>query len=587
MPRGASSLAALRQGLLELETGRSSVVLCGGVDTVQGPFMFTCFSKAQALSPTGQVRTFDAGANGTTISEGVAMVVLKRLEDAERDGDRIYAVIKGMGGSSDGRALGLMAPLPAGQKRALARAYAQAGYSPATVELFEAHGTGTVAGDAAELRSLTDFLHEYGARPRQSAIGSVKTNIGHTKGSAGMAGLIKVALGLHHRVLPPHMGVEQPNHLLRDADSPLGLHQQARPWLSRAGHPRRAGVSSFGFGGTNSHVALEEYLHEYRTALQPAPRATWPAELFVWRAADREALIAATGQVLSALEGGATPAMAGLAQALAAVLPEGRATLALIADSAVTLRARLTTAIALLRDPPNGKPLPEGVYFSDTPLTVGGKIAMLFSGQGSQHPDMLREATIAFDELREALEEADTILSDTPTYRDRVDPRLSALIYPFDRFGKAEEDAARAALSATDAAQPALGAVEIGLLALATSLGLKAEMVGGHSYGEYVALHAAGVLSRRELLLASEARGRFIVGAMRDGDLGTMAAVSAEVSAIREAVDGCDVVLANFNTPKQTIISGSTAAIKPRSSGSARRVCRPLRFRSRPRSTPR
>ena len=451
-----------------------------------------------------------------------------------------------------------MAPLPAGQKRALERAYAQADYSPATVELFEAHGTGTVAGDAAELRSLSEFLHEHGARPRQSAIGSVKTMIGHTKGSAGMAGLIKVALGLHHRVLPPHMGVEQPNPLLREADSPLALHQQPRPWLARQAHPRRAGVSSFGFGGTNFHVAMEEYQREYRTAARPAPRANWPAELFVWRAGDREALIAATAPVLSAIQAGAEPAMAALAQALSAAQGDGKATLAIVADTAATLRARLTAAIGLLRDAASPKP-PEGVYFSDTPLAAGGQVAMLFSGQGSQHPDMLREASVAFDELREALEEADAILAETPTYRDR---RLTALIYPPDRFGKAEEDAARMALSATDAAQPALGAVETGLLTLARSLGLKADMVGGHSYGEYVALHAAGVLSRRDLLLASEARGRFIVGATRDGDLGTMAAVSAEVAAIREALDGSDVVLANFNTPKQTIISGSTAAIK-------------------------
>jgi acyl transferase domain-containing protein len=169
----ASSLAAVYQGVGELENGRSDMVVVGGVDTVQGPFGYLCFSKTQALSPRGRCRTFDKGADGIVISEGIAMIVLKRLEDAERDGDRIYAVIKGVGGSSDGRAKSMTAPHPDGQIRALERAYASAGYSPTTVGLFEAHGTGTVAGDTAELETVTRLLSQAGAQPRQSAIGSV------------------------------------------------------------------------------------------------------------------------------------------------------------------------------------------------------------------------------------------------------------------------------------------------------------------------------------------------------------------------------------------------------------------------------
>ena len=221
------------------------------------------------------------------------MVVLKRLSDAERDGDRIYAVIKGVGGSSDGRALGLMAPLPAGQKRALQRAYAQADYSPATVELFEAHGTGTVAGDAAEIgryrmscastvpaAAERDRLGQDHDRPHQ---GRRRHGRAHQSGSRPASS---------HPAASSRRRTAQP--VAAQADSPLGLHQQARPWLSRPEHPRRAGVSSFGFGGTNFHVALEEYQREYRVSMRSAPRETWPAELFVWRAADRDALIAAT-----------------------------------------------------------------------------------------------------------------------------------------------------------------------------------------------------------------------------------------------------------------------------------------------------
>lgn len=200
----ASSLAAIYQGINELLSGRSDTVIAGGVDTVQGPFGYLCFSKTQALSPRGRCRTFDESADGIVISEGIAMLALKRLSDAERDGDRVYAVIKGMAGSSDGKAKGLTAPLPAGQLRAMRRAYQQAGFGPDSVGLFEAHGTGTVAGDTAELDSTTALLREVGSRPSQAVVGSVKTMIGHTKATAGVAGMIKAALALHHKILPPH-----------------------------------------------------------------------------------------------------------------------------------------------------------------------------------------------------------------------------------------------------------------------------------------------------------------------------------------------------------------------------------------------
>ena len=442
----AASLAALRQAVLELETGRSDLVLCGAVETGQGPFAFTCFSKAHALSPTGKCRTFDVAANGTAISEGIAMIVLRRLEDAQAAGDRIYAVIKGVDGSSDGRARGMMAPLPEGQKRALRRAYDQAGYSPASVELFEAHGTGTVAGDAAEIESLSGLLTEHGAGSQSCAVGSVKTLIGHAKGAAGMAGLIKVVLGLHHRVLPPHAGVEQPNEALRQPGCPIALHQQARPWLPRPGVPRRAGVSAFGFGGANYHVALEEHPGG---SSKSAPRDRWPAEIFIWRTANRAALAVAASAALVALRGGAVASLGGLARALALDLGSGASTLAIVAGSHAALAALLDEAVKRVANPEATRPLPLGLYLSDTPLSQDGQVAMLFPGQGSQYPDMGRELAVTFDEVRVALEAADKTLADTPTYRGRAEGRLSRVLYPFERFGEAEDEDARRALAAT------------------------------------------------------------------------------------------------------------------------------------------
>ena len=283
--------------------------MAGGVDTVQGPFGYLCFSKTQALSPRGRCATSTADGDGIVISEGIAMVALKRLADAERDGDRIYAVIKGVGGSSDGNAKGLTAPLPAGQLRAMRRAYAQAGFGPATVGLFEAHGTGHGGGRHRRAAKAPRELLGGRRRTRISrAIGSVKTMIGHTKATAGVAGLIKAALGAASQGAAAACDVDAvPNHVLRAEDSPLLSARRGAAWLaSPDGAPRRAAVSAFGFGGTNFHVVMEEYAEEYRDWLRGSAMRDWPAELLLWSAPDRAALkdaLAETRAQLAGLDG--------------------------------------------------------------------------------------------------------------------------------------------------------------------------------------------------------------------------------------------------------------------------------------------
>ncbi|MFF1823386.1 SDR family NAD(P)-dependent oxidoreductase [Kribbella sp. NPDC058245] len=249
----ASSLAALDIAVKELRSGSSSMVLCGAVDLHNGINDYLNFTSAGALSPTGRCRPFDASADGIALGEGVACLVLKRRTDAERDGDRVYGVIKGVGAASDGKALGLTAPRPEGQRRALERAYEDAGVSPAEVCLVEAHGTGTVVGDATELRTLTEFFTDAGAQPGSIALGSVKSQIGHTKCAAGLAGLIKATLALWHEVVPPTLHLDSPNTAW-DADrSPFTFSTTARPAPGLHG---LAGVSAFGFGGTNFHAVL-------------------------------------------------------------------------------------------------------------------------------------------------------------------------------------------------------------------------------------------------------------------------------------------------------------------------------------------
>jgi polyketide-type polyunsaturated fatty acid synthase PfaA len=256
----ASSLAAFKMAISELTDYRANLMLTGGVDTDNSILTYLCFSKTPALSRTQKSRPFDAQSDGILLGEGIGMVALKRLEDAERDGDRIYAVIKGIGTSSDGRFKSIYAPRVEGQVKALERAYQDAGFEPASMGLIEAHGTGTVAGDLTEFEALKQFFGDRQSAQQSIALGSIKSQIGHTKAAAGAASVIKVALALHHKILPPTINIETPNPKLDLDQSPFYLNTKARPWIrSEEQGPRRAGVSSFGFGGTNFHVLLEEY----------------------------------------------------------------------------------------------------------------------------------------------------------------------------------------------------------------------------------------------------------------------------------------------------------------------------------------
>lgn len=554
----ASSLAAIYLAVRDLEARTSDVVIAGGIDAIQNPFAYLCFSKSQALSPNGRCRTFDAQADGIAISEGFAALVLKRLEDAERDGDRIYAVIRGVGGASDGRDRSLTAPRPDGQIRALRRAYAQANFSPATVELVEAHGTGTVAGDQAEVQALTTFFAEHAASRQGCAIGSVKSMIGHTKGAAGVAGLIKVALALYHRVLPPTLGVTEPNPKANFAASPFYVNSETRSWIHAAEtHPRRAGVSAFGFGGTDFHVAVEEYTGSFLPERKPA-LDSWPAEILTWKGDSRDELLAAITRLAEQLEGGAQPQLRDLAYTTSLVTDkpgEGRARLAIVAETLADLVGKLRTAATLLQGDASRQHGPRGIHYSERPLAREGPVAFLFPGQGSQYVNMARDLAVVFPEVRACFERADGALA------GKLERPLSRYIFPPPAFQAEEERRQQEALTETSVAQPALGATDIALLHLLRSLGVDPEMAAGHSYGEFVALAAAGCLGEEDLFQLSEARGRF----MREGageESGAMAAVDASPDALQALLSAADVTIANLNAPQQTVVSGARAAVR-------------------------
>jgi acyl transferase domain-containing protein/NAD(P)-dependent dehydrogenase (short-subunit alcohol dehydrogenase family)/acyl carrier protein len=511
----ASSLAAVYLAARELADHASDMAIVGGVDTAQSPFGYMCFAKAQALSARGRCRTFDESADGIAISEGISMMVLKRLEDAERDGDRIYAVIKGVAGSSDGKGKSMTAPRLEGQILALQRAYARAGVHPSTVGLMEAHGTGTALGDASELSAVAGVLLADGAAPQSCAIGSVKSMVGHTKSAAGITGLMKVALALYHKTLPATLHVEKPNPKLLEPGTPIFVNTETLPWIPPASTPRRGGVSAFGFGGTNFHAVLEEFQGDLRDPADVAQTEKWPAELY--------------------LRGAGTDTR-----------------LAIVATSPEDLQAKLTKAEAAIasKQPLND---PQGIYMAFGPPR--GKVAFLFPGQGSQKPHMLRELALTFPEFRASLEQAEQSLA------GRFPKKLSAYIYPPPAFSPEQEKQQNLELTDTVVAQPALGVVEIGLCHALERLGVRPDMTAGHSYGEYVALAAAGVISDSTLFELSEARGRGIKDTTHE-EAGTMAAVSADADAITRALEGVDgITLANHNSPRQTVISGANAAV--------------------------
>ncbi|HEV8198850.1 MAG TPA: SDR family NAD(P)-dependent oxidoreductase [Candidatus Polarisedimenticolia bacterium] len=426
----ASSLAAIYLAARELATGACDLAIAGGCDTVQNPFGYLCFSKTGALSPRGRSRTFDASADGIAISEGHAAVVLKRRTDAERDGDRIYAVLRGAAGGSDGRVMGLTAPHEAGQIRTLERAYDQAGFSPATVGLFEAHGTGTVVGDQTECRALASLLDAEGAAPQSVAIGSVKSMIGHTKCTAGVAGLIKTALALHHRLLPPTLHVETPNPKAGFPGGPLYVSSVLRPWL-RGAHPRRAGVSAFGFGGSNFHAVLEEYDGDVRESSgRDATRRGRPAELFLLAAAT-PAELASRARALQ--RDAAKPATDGRVRTIADVAcaqhardprPSGAARAAVVAADIDSLTARLERLAARLEgtaavsaaanvglEGANADELrAHGIFLGAAGPGTGGNasvsIACLLAGPNGGVADPFRDLAIEFTEVADAFEEA-------------------------------------------------------------------------------------------------------------------------------------------------------------------------------------
>jgi polyketide-type polyunsaturated fatty acid synthase PfaA len=545
----ASSMASLQLAMHELQSGNCDMMITGGVDTNNTIMAYLSFSKTPAFTSHDHMRPFDAESDGMLIGEGIGMLVLKRLDDAEQDGNRIYAVIKGIGASSDGRSKSIYAPRLEGQELALRRALRNSGCAPDSIGLIEAHGTGTATGDPTEFSALRSVFGD-GAE-KQIAIGSVKSQIGHTKVAAGAASLIKAALALHHKILPATINIKHPHPKLALDGSPFYLNTSTRPWF--AAGPRRAGVSSFGFGGTNFHAILEEYRPEKpeSTRLRQTPFV-----IFL-HARDGGALLGACEDTSLALRqaDGQTRFRSLVEASKQGLIPPEDARLGFVASSIAETLSLLDEAAAVLRGDPHAETWshPRGIHFRRRGIAVSGKLVALFSGQGSQYLEMGKALCLNFPTIYRAYEEMDALR------RQNGACPISEVVFPAPVFDeRARVDQSRR-LQRTDHAQAAIGSFSLGLYRLLRQAGFTPDFVAGHSLGELTALCAADAISEADYRALLHARGQAMAQPPESGiDAGAMLAVTGEVDALEPFIaNHTDVTIANRNSPSQLVLAGA------------------------------
>jgi acyl transferase domain-containing protein len=572
----SSSLLAVGAAIDELRTGRSRMMLAGGVNATLPAEVTTIFTQLGALTTRRKVRPFSVGSDGTLLGEGLGVVVLKRVADAVADGDRIYAVVRGVGQSSDGRGSGLLAPSHEGESLAIRRTYEASATDPATIGLFEAHGTGIPLGDQTEIASITSV---FGARTTPVgviALGSVKSMISHCIPAAGIASLIKMALSVHHKILPPTL-CEQVNPELHIDATPFYINTATAPWIARLDRPRRAAVNAFGFGGTNAHAILEE---APVGALTPQKLTSWPAELCVLSADSPEALAAKLDQLSASLTRNPGWRLAEVAAALAHADAGASHRIALVAKDVAGLAKSLTQSVARLRDPSGGRwPTRGGVAYGNR--RIAGKLAFIFPGEGSQYQGMFADLALCFDEVRHWLDFWHG-LYDLPTGGTRTD-----IAYPTCEIDAKRKAQLEADMFAMDVGSEAAYVGGLAMHALLTSLGVEPDVMLGHSSGESAALSACGANPATTPAEQSACVARhyaFYKQLLDSGKIpsGALLAVGALDAATVEAqiASAKGVVVAMDNCSNQIVLYGPPQSIAQAQASLSKLggVCIPLAF---------
>ncbi len=545
----ASSLSALHLAAMELDSGRVDMAITGGADTFNDIFMYMCFSKTPALSPTGNSRPFAKEGDGTILGEGIGAVILKRLDDAKRDNDKIYAVLRGIGSSSDGRGNAIYAPSSSGQAKALRNAYREADVNPRSIELVEAHGTGTSVGDAVEATALSAVYSQDNEDETWCAIGSVKSMIGHTKAAAGVAGLIKTAMALKYKVLPPSIKVDEPLEIINPGTAPVYLNTVKRPWLKTQATPRRAGLSSFGFGGSNFHCVLEE-AEETKTDIE------WDGHVLIlaFSGESKEELINQLPDISIIDSWNELRFFA--YDSCQRFKTNGAHRLTIVIEKSTQDKQKLITDIKkqLTSSSDVSWQRPDGAVYSSEKNS--DNLAFVFPGQGSQYTGMCRDLACQFPQFLNALEQANNIFK-AATGKES----LGDVLYPIPVFSKEDKKQQEETLRQTQNAQPAIGAVSIGALEVLNHFSVKPNAAIGHSYGELIALSAAGRYNTETLHRLSRIRGELM--AAGEGDRGSMLAVVASYEQVESLLkeNNINLIIANHNSPTQVVLSGATDQI--------------------------
>lgn len=574
----SSSLLAVNAAIDELRGGRSRMMLAGGVNASLPAEVAVIFTQLGALTGRGKVRPFETGSDGTLLGEGLGVVVLKKLADAIGDGDRVYAVIRGIGQASDGRGHGLLAPSVDGETLAIRRAYDGSGVDPASVSLIEAHGTGIPLGDKTEIAALKNVFGSDLTPQGAMAIGSVKSMISHCIPAAGIAGLIKTAMALHHKTLPPTL-CDAVNPELGIQDTPFYVNTRTSPWISRVGGVRRAGIDSFGFGGINTHAILEE---APASAARPPKSTPWPAELCVLSADSVASLSDKLQRLASTIEQVPTLRLPEIAAALSAADDGGRCRLALVAKDRAMLAKSIEQAVVRLRDKPTERwSTRAGIVYSSAPLE--GKLAFLFPGEGSQFTGMLGDLALCFGEVQSWLDFWHS-LYDEPRGENRTD----IVFPPPTGLSDARREQLEARLHDMDVGSEAVFVGGQAMHALLRSLGVKPDVMLGHSSGESSALAASGAIAAestqdlaqfiRQLNAAYErvlAAGEISTGALLAVGALTSEAVEAHIAATSK-----EVVVAMDNCANQLVLYGKAEAIAALQKvlSDAGAICLPLPF---------
>ena len=524
----SSSLVAVHMACQSMRTGESTLAIAGGVNVMLSPS--NSVGVARFLSPDGRCKAFDARADGYVRGEGAGIVILKPLSRARADGDRIYAVIRGSATNQDGFSSGLTVPNGTAQEALIRYALDSAGVAPADIQYVEAHGTGTALGDPIEVNALSAVLSAGRSADRVCAIGSVKTNIGHLEAAAGVAGLIKVALSLDRREIPPSLHFESPNPHIPFDRIPLRVQRTLSAWPEGERAPL-AGVSSFGFGGTNAHVILEAA----PAAAEPAPPSPERAEVLPLSARSRSALERLAREWDGFLVSGACD-VADACHTASLRRTHHPHRLAVAGRSTAELRERLQRVLA-------GEAV-TGAVMGELPRKRP-RLAFVFSGQGPQWWGMGRQLLTTEPVFRQVIAECDRrlrALGGCSLREELVAPESGS------RLGR------------TDIAQPAILAIQLGLVALWRAWGVSPDAVVGHSVGEIAAAHAAGAISLDQAVEIAFHRGRLMHEAAGRGRM-----VAVEVSAERaaDALRGYEqrLALAAVNGPTSVVLSGETESL--------------------------